>query len=151
MHRHHASEAIAEAPNRFPFVSVRAVLNYESISYLGRRVGSGSRERKTGEVSASFANTRHHHIDKRVASTAAVKPTIGVTADVVTAYEASVDALISTVTATPNLNTLVRYGHPWFGPLNAAGWHAIAGIHMGIHRVQIERILAYFNTTRSEL
>jgi len=31
--------------------------------------------------------------------------------------------------------------HPWFGPLDAAGWHALAAGHMAIHRVQIERIL----------
>ncbi len=81
-------------------------------------------------------------IPKGEASTAAVKPSKEVTAAVVIAYEASVDALIATVAASPNLNTSLRYAHPWFGPLNAAGWNAIAGIHMGIHRVQIERILA---------
>jgi hypothetical protein len=27
-------------------------------------------------------------------------------------------------------------------PLDAAGWHALAGMHMGIHRAQIERILS---------
>ena len=34
----------------------------------------------------------------------------------------------------------------WFGPLDAAGWHALAAGHMGIHRVQIERIVKGFPT-----
>jgi hypothetical protein len=75
------------------------------------------------------------------ASTAAVKPSADVGPEVLAAFEASCDALASAVAASPSLNTHARYPHPWFGPLNAAGWHALAGMHMGIHRVQIERIL----------
>jgi hypothetical protein len=26
----------------------------------------------------------------------------------------------------PDMNTSLRHTHPWFGPLNAAGWHALA-------------------------
>ncbi len=75
------------------------------------------------------------------ASTAAVKPSPEATSAVVAAYEESCDALISLVGAAPDLKTKVRFAHPWFGPLDAAGWHALASGHMGIHRVQIERIL----------
>lgn len=76
------------------------------------------------------------------ASTAAVKPSPETTAAVVEAYEESCEGLLATVAAAPNLKTELRFAHPWFGPLDAAGWHALAGGHMGIHRVQIERILA---------
>lgn len=76
------------------------------------------------------------------ASTAAVKPIIEASAAVVAAYEESCDALLSTVAASPKLDTEVRFAHPWFGPMTASGWHALAGGHMSIHRVQIERILA---------
>lgn len=76
------------------------------------------------------------------ASTAAVKPHADAGPEAVAAYEASCDALASAVAAAPNLDTRARYPHPWFGPLNAAGWHALVGMHMGIHRVQIQRILA---------
>lgn len=76
------------------------------------------------------------------ASTAAVKPGVGAGAAVVAAFEGSCDALIAVVAASPDLNTRARFPHPWFGPLTAAGWHALAGVHLGIHRVQIERILA---------
>jgi hypothetical protein len=75
------------------------------------------------------------------ASTAAVKPDPQVTSVVVVDYEASCDALLKTVADVPDLKTARRFAHPWFGPLDAAGWHALVGSHMGIHRVQIERII----------
>ncbi len=76
-----------------------------------------------------------------VASTAAVKPGAELTADVVTAYEKACDLLEATVVAAADLKTGVRFPHPWFGPLDALGWYAMAGTHMGLHRGQIERIL----------
>jgi len=76
------------------------------------------------------------------ADTAKVKPDPGVTAAVEAEYEASCDAVLAAVDAFPNLKTKLRYEHPWFGPLDANGWHALAGTHMGIHRGQIERIMA---------
>jgi hypothetical protein len=76
------------------------------------------------------------------ASTAAVKPAAEVGREVVGAYEQSCDALLAAAAAVPELRTAVRFPHPWFGPLDAAGWHQLAAGHMGIHRVQIERIIA---------
>ncbi len=76
------------------------------------------------------------------ASTAAVKPSPQVTAEVVSEYEKSCDTLLATVADTPNLGTREKHAHPWFGPLDAAGWHAIAAMHIGIHRRQIELIFA---------
>lgn len=76
------------------------------------------------------------------ASTATVKPSPDVTAAVVDDYEKSCETLLATVARVPDLNTATRFPHPWFGPLNAAGWHAMAGTHLSIHRVQIQRIIA---------
>jgi DinB superfamily len=76
------------------------------------------------------------------ASTAAVKPSPDVTGAVVAEYEKSCDDLMATVAAIPDLKTTARFAHPWFGPLDAAGWHAMAGTHLTIHRKQIERIIA---------
>jgi hypothetical protein len=76
------------------------------------------------------------------ASTAAVKPNPEVTIAVVDPYEKSCDDLLATVADIRDLNTQSRYTHPWFGSLNASGWHAMSASHIGIHRVQIERILA---------
>jgi len=74
------------------------------------------------------------------ASTAAVKPSPAADIGIIGPYEASCDALLATVAGAPDLKTRARFAHPWFGPLDAAGWHALAGIHLRIHRVQLERI-----------
>ncbi|HTI72018.1 MAG TPA: DinB family protein [Candidatus Limnocylindria bacterium] len=84
------------------------------------------------------------------ASTANVKPSTSVNAAVVGDYEKSCDDLLATVASIPNLKTGVRYLHPWFGSLDAAGWHAIAGTHLAIHRVQIERIIAGLGDVRRQ-
>lgn len=87
------------------------------------------------------------------ASTAAVKPSPEVTGDVVEAYEESCDHLLATAREIDNLRTKVRYAHPWFGPLDAAGWHALSATHLTIHRVQIERIIEHLipaERTRAE-
>jgi hypothetical protein len=75
------------------------------------------------------------------ASTAAVKPSADVGPEVQGAYEKSCDRLVRFAASCPTLCTPVRYAHPWFGPLDGAGWHAMAAMHMGIHREQIVRIL----------
>jgi len=83
------------------------------------------------------------------ASTAAVKPSLEVTGSVVAEYERSCDDLLETVGAAGELRTPARYAHPWFGPLDAAGWHALSAGHLGIHRTQIERILEGLARARS--
>ena len=75
------------------------------------------------------------------ASTAAVKPDPAVTTAIIAEYEDSCDAWLAATAAMPNLKTLIKFSHPWFGPMDGSGWHALAGMHMGIHRTQIERIL----------
>lgn len=75
-------------------------------------------------------------------STATVKPSLHVTADVIPEYEKSCDVLLATVAAAANLKTQLRHAHPWFGPMDAHGWHALAAGHLGIHRVQLERIVS---------
>lgn len=80
-------------------------------------------------------------------STANVKPGPQVTADVIPEYESSCDRLLATVASAANLKTELRYAHPWFGPMDAYGWHALAAGHLGIHRVQIERIVSGLETS----
>ena len=75
------------------------------------------------------------------ANTAAVKPSPEASAAVIVPYEASCEALLAIAAATPDLKTKARFTHPWFGPLDAAGWYALAGTHLGIHREQIKRIV----------
>ncbi len=80
-------------------------------------------------------------VPPRAASTAAVKPTAQLDARVVAAYEDSCDALLRAFAAVPDLRRTARYAHPWFGPLDAAGWQVLSAAHLRIHRVQIEHIL----------
>ena len=76
-----------------------------------------------------------------VASTAAVKPSPEVDESVVPAFQSSCDRLGHAGNEAVTLATPVRYTHPWFGPLDAAGWKVLGGIHLGLHRGQIELIL----------
>ncbi|HUS37688.1 MAG TPA: DinB family protein, partial [Verrucomicrobiae bacterium] len=64
--------------------------------------------------------------------TADVKPDAHVGADVVDEYERSCEKLLSAFAAIPDLKTELRFEHPWFGPLDAFGWLALAAGHMSI-------------------
>ena len=83
----------------------------------------------------------HGHVPPGKASTAAVKPSASVTATVEADFERSCDGVLVAITEAPDLKTKLRFAHPWFGPLDAFGWAAMAGTHMGIHRAQIQSIL----------
>lgn len=87
-------------------------------------------------------------VPETAASTAAVKPSPDATAAVAAQYEQSCDELLAAVAAVSDLRTPVRYAHPWFGPLDAAGWHVVGSVHIGLHRVQIERILEALPSAR---
>ncbi|MCB1233095.1 MAG: DinB family protein [Verrucomicrobiae bacterium] len=80
-------------------------------------------------------------VPQREASTADVKPSAEVSNEVETAFAASCDRLLETVDGVGDLRTKANYAHPWFGPLDASGWHALAAVHLGLHRGQIEKIL----------
>lgn len=92
-----------------------------------------------GRVIASLARGE---VPARKASTAEVKPRADVGEAVEPAFEASCDALLAAVAEVPDLKTAAMYAHPWFGPLDAAGWHALAAMHMAIHRRQMANIIA---------
>lgn len=80
-------------------------------------------------------------VPTRVASTAAVKPSPGVTEGVMAEFESACHHL-EAVASRDGLKTKARYAHPWFGPLTAAGWHFMAAFHMRLHRRQMEAIIA---------
>jgi uncharacterized damage-inducible protein DinB len=89
-----------------------------------------------------ISNLSNEQIPQAKASTAAVKPDTKVTTDVIAEYETSCDSLLKTIASVKNFKTKARYPHPWFGPMDAHAWHALAGSHMTIHRTQIQRIIA---------
>jgi DinB superfamily len=95
-----------------------------------------------GQITQVIEALTQGRIPEGRTSTAAVKPSPDVGSEVPGAYEESCDRLVAFAASCPTLRTTVRYAHPWFGPLDGAGWHAMAAMHMGIHRAQIVRILA---------
>lgn len=87
-----------------------------------------------GELAAGSAPARK-------ASIAEVKPDPAAGEEAESAFRESCGRYLRIEAAVPDLRTPLRYEHPWFGPLDAAGWHALAGGHMGIHRRQLANIL----------
>lgn len=58
------------------------------------------------------------------------------------AFSSLVEQFNFRVPQWPELRTRCRHVHPWFGPLDAHRWLCLAGLHHGIHRRQLQRILA---------
>ncbi|MDD3450128.1 MAG: DinB family protein [Gammaproteobacteria bacterium] len=69
-----------------------------------------------------------------------VKPDPDAMVEVLGSYEASVERYLQTARRIPRSAGRGTHPHPWFGPLDAHGWHCLAALHHRIHRRQIERI-----------
>lgn len=80
-------------------------------------------------------------IPDREANTADVKPDPDADATMIETFDRSCEFFLKCARQVDDLHTPVRYDHPWFGPMDAAGWHALGGVHLGLHRRQIEEIL----------
>lgn len=93
-------------------------------------------------VARTMQTLSHGQVPSGKASTANVKPAPQADASAIEGFDHSCDLLLKCVQAIPDLHTKERFTHPWFGPLDAAGWHAMAAMHMNLHRRQIESILA---------
>lgn len=97
----------------------------------------------------AFANVIRELSEGRVppgkADTAAVKPAPESGPETEHAYEKSCDELMALLESIGDLQSQPRFTHPWFGPMSVGAWIALTGIHMGIHRQQISKILAAAN------
>jgi uncharacterized damage-inducible protein DinB len=97
-------------------------------------------------VDTSIISIIEHLVEERLlkstVSTAAVKPEPKQTIEVVERFRRTTEDYAERIEQLPNLNSRARHKHPWFGPLNAHGWHVLAAVHHEIHRKQIERIIA---------
>lgn len=95
-------------------------------------------------VAGAIADLLAGRVPATPASTATVKPAPDADAAVLAAFAGSCDALCRAgAGADPvSLRTRLRYDHPWFGPLDAAGWLQLGALHLGLHRRQIELIRA---------
>lgn len=81
---------------------------------------------------------RRHPAEARIQD---FKPAPSAGRDALVAFEQLVEQFAASVPRWPRLHTACRHVHPWFGALDAHGWLCLAGLHHGIHRRQLERIL----------
>lgn len=55
--------------------------------------------------------------------------------------QAAVDDYVALLDSLGELHGHGRHSHPWFGPLDLRGWHALSALHATAHRRQIEQIV----------
>ena len=70
-----------------------------------------------------------------------VKPSEAAGLEQIERLRRAVEIYERTIKQQDDLRTPLRHPHPWFGPLDARGWHALAAIHNGLHRRQIQMIV----------
>lgn len=80
-------------------------------------------------------------VPPREASTASVKPSLQADSSTLARFRSATEAVRNAARNVTDLETRLDHAHPWFGPLDAAGWHFMAAFHQQLHRRQIERIL----------
>lgn len=86
----------------------------------------------------AICSDHNHGVEIRVED---VKPHADAGADRIQALESVVERYTDMIQRLGSLRSRQRHPHPWFGPLTARQWHALAAIHNRTHRAQIERIL----------
>lgn len=77
----------------------------------------------------------------RKSGTADVKPSPNAGPEAVDEFRTLLVRWQETLSEIPDLRGGSRHPHPWFGPLNAHEWLAVAAQHHGIHRRQMEMVL----------
>jgi hypothetical protein len=77
----------------------------------------------------------------RRVSIAAVKPKPVQSLETISRFAGATQDYVERISHLGNLVTATRHSHPWFGPLDALGWHWLATIHHTIHRRQIQKII----------
>lgn len=84
-----------------------------------------------------ICSDRHHQIEIRLED---VRPHADAGPDRIEALANLVERYSGVIDRLGHLSSRTRHPHPWFGPLTARQWHALAAIHNRTHRVQIEQI-----------
>jgi len=75
-------------------------------------------------------------------STAEVKPNPDLTESIVEEFENGCADFLEQLACIDELKSKALHSHPWFGPMDAFRWLALASMHMGIHRKQIAAIIS---------
>ena len=84
----------------------------------------------------------------RSVAIAELKPTSQQTMETIGKFTKVTQRYVDRVSRSGNLRSSARHRHPWFGALDAYGWHLLAAMHHTIHRRQIQRIIQYANNKR---
>ena len=79
----------------------------------------------------------------RHVSTAAVKPFPEQTLETINRFARTTQMYVERVSRFKTLASHARHRHPWFGSMDALGWHWLAALHHTVHRRQIQKIIAY--------
>ena len=95
-----------------------------------------------GGVGAFVTELIQERVPGELIGTADLKPSPGVTGAVESEYEQGCDDFLDHLANAGELKTKALYPHPWFGPMDAFQWLALASMHMGIHRKQIAAIIS---------
>ena len=85
----------------------------------------------------AICSGRGHGVEIRLED---VRPHVSAGPDRVPALETLVERYAHQIECLGVLHSRTRHPHPWFGPLTARQWHALATLHNRTHRVQIEKI-----------
>lgn len=72
---------------------------------------------------------------------AEVKPTPDAGPEQQEILSAAVADYLALIDRLGELRSAVRHSHPWFGPLDLHGWHALSAMHATAHRRQLEQIV----------
>ena len=74
-------------------------------------------------------------------SIAGVKPKPSQSMETIQQFAEATQDYVERISHLDKLVTATRHTHPWFGRLDALGWHWLATVHQTIHRRQIEKII----------
>lgn len=93
-------------------------------------------------IAGVIAKLGEGRIPEGEASTAAVKPSPQARESVIAEFDQGCGEFAQTIAEIPDLKTALKFPHPWFGSMDAATWHFMAGFHMRLHHKQMKLILA---------
>lgn len=90
------------------------------------------------ELLCALSEDRVFEREVRIAD---VKPSPAAGLEQLEQLETALRDYLAQVTPIKNLHTARHHAHPWFGLLDAHGWHTLAALHTMIHRRQLDIIV----------
>jgi len=95
-------------------------------------------EKGVVEIVESLVNNKEFESEVRIA---AVKPSAGTGCEVLPLFLEVERQYSDFIVQTPSLKTAKQHLRPWFGKLDAYGWHFLMALNRSVHRKQLKAIL----------